>query len=138
VSVLIIDTSFFIAFFQERDEFHSWAVDALKAHDGTLATCEAVLVETCYLLRDRLDARRRLIAEVASGNITIPFTLAEEATAIGKLIDRYRNVPMSLADACLVRMAEVHKEAVVFTLDADFKIYRKSNRQVIPTLIPPR
>jgi uncharacterized protein len=138
VTLLIIDTSFFVAFLQERDEFHPWAVNALKAHNGKLATCEAVLVETSYLLRDRLDARRRLLAAVATGNIGIPFTLAEEAAAIGKLMDRYRNIPMSLADGCLVRMAEIHDEAVLFTLDEDFKIYRKSNRQVIPTIMPSR
>jgi predicted nucleic acid-binding protein len=138
VRLLILDTSFLVAFLRERDEFHSWSVTALKAHDGRLVTCEAVLAETCHLLRDRLDARKRLLASVAQGNIGIPFALAEEAAAIEKLMDRYRNIPMSLADACLVRMAEVHKEALVFTLDKDFKIYRKSNRQVIASVMPDR
>ena len=138
MTLLIVDTSFLVAFLQGRDEFHSWAVTALKAHDGRLATCEAVLVETCYLLRDRLDAKRRLLAAVATGDISISFTLAEEAAAIEKLMDRYRNIPMSLADACLVRMAEIHDDAVVITLDEDFKIYRKGNRQVIPTVMPSR
>jgi predicted nucleic acid-binding protein len=138
VTLLIIDTSFLIAFLQERDEFHAWAVTALKAHNGKLATCEAVLGETSYLLRAGVDARRRLLASVAAGNITIPFALADEAAAIENLMDRYRNIPISLADACLVRMAEIHHRAVVFTLDEDFRIYRKSNRQVIPTIMPTR
>jgi predicted nucleic acid-binding protein len=138
VTLLIIDTSFLVAFLQQRDEFHPWAVATLKARDGKLATCEAVLVETVYLLRDRLDAKRRLLAAVATGDLSIPFTLAGEAAAVAKLMDRYRNIPMSLADACLVRMAEIDEEAIVFTLDQDFKIYRKSNRQVIPTVMPPR
>jgi len=138
VTLLLLDTSFLVAFLQQRDEFHPWAVATLKARDGKLATCEAVLVETIYLLRDRLDAKRRLLASVATGDIGIPFTLAGEAAAIAKLMDRYRNIPMSLADACLVRMAEMDEEAVVITLDQDFKIYRKSNRQVIPTVMPPR
>jgi len=138
VTLLLVDTSFLIALLQKRDQFHSWAVAALKAHDGKLATCEAVLAETSYMLRDRLDARRRLLASVAIGNIGIPFALAEEAAAVGKLLDRYSNIPMSLADACLVRLAEIHEQAVVLTLDDDFKIYRKSNRQVIPAIIPSR
>lgn len=138
MTLLIIDTSFFVAFLQERDEFHAWAVTALKAHAGKLATCEAVLVETAYLLRDRLDAKRRLLEAVAAGSVSVPFALADEAGAIGKLMDRYRNIPMSLADACLVRMAELSDGALVLTLDADFKIYRKSNRQVIATVMPPR
>ena len=138
MNLLILDTSFLVAFLRERDEFHSWAVKALKAHEGKLITCEAVLAETCHLLRARLDARKGLLAAVAAGNISIPFTLGEEAGAIGKLMDRYRNIPMSLADACLVRMAEVHKEGMVFTLDEDFRIYRKGNRQVIPAVMPSR
>ena len=138
VTVLIIDTSFLVAFLQERDAFHSWAVAVLKSHSGRLATCEAVLAETTYFLRDRLDARTRLLNAVAAGNIGIPFALASEAAAIEKLMDRYRNVPMSLADACLVRMAEIQNEALVLTLDQDFRIYRKSNRQVISTLMPSR
>ena len=133
-----MDTSFLVAFLRELDEFHSWAVTALKAREGKLITCEAVLAETCHLLRDRLDARKGLLAAVATGSISIPFTLGEEAGAIGKLMNRYRNIPMSLADACLVRMAEIHKEGMVFTLDEDFQIYRKGNRQVIPTVMPSR
>lgn len=138
MSLLILDTSFLVAFLRERDEFHSWAVAALKAQDGKPVTCEAVLTETCHLIRDRQDARRQLLAAVAGKNIGVAFTLTEEAAAIGKLMDRYRNIPMSMADACLVRMAEIHQDGLVFTLDDDFKIYRKSNRQVISTVMPSR
>ena len=138
MSLLILDTSFLVAFLRERDEFHDWAVTALKAHHGTLATCEAVLAETCHLIRDRLDAKKSLMAAVAAGQIGLPFLLAKEAGAVEKLMSRYRNIPMSLADACLVRMAEIHNEGIVLTLDYDFKIYRKTNRQVIPTVMPDR
>jgi predicted nucleic acid-binding protein len=138
VSLLILDTSFLVAFLRERDEFHDWAVTALKAHDGTLATCEAVLAETCHLMRDRLDAKKSLLAAVAAGNIGLPFALAGEAGAVERLMSRYRNIPMSLADACLVRMAEIRGDGLVLTLDLDFKIYRKTNRQVIPTVMPER
>lgn len=109
----------------------------MDSRAGILATCEAVVTETCYLLRDRLIAKRSLLSAVASGRIDTPFILSSEAAAIGALMERYRNIPMSLADACLVRMAEIHTDSVVVTLDGDFKIYRKSNRNVIPTLMPP-
>ena len=59
-----------------------------------------------------------------------------EITAIAKLIVRYKNIPMSLADACLVRMAEQYPDSIVMTLDSDFKVYRKNGRQVIPTIMP--
>ncbi len=136
--MLILDTSFLVAFLRERDEFHDWAATALKAHDGTLATCEPVLAETCHLLRDRLDAKRSLLGAVSEGRIGVPFALAAEAGSVEKLMNRYRNIPMSLADACLVRMAEIHSDGLVLTLDEDFKIYRKANRQMIPAVIPDR
>jgi predicted nucleic acid-binding protein len=78
VTLLIVDASFLFAFLQGRDAFHPWAVAALEAHDGKLATCKAVLVETACLLRDRLDAKRRPLAAVAAGSIGFPFTLARE------------------------------------------------------------
>ena len=136
--MLILDTSFLVALLRERDEFHLWAVAALRAHDRKLVTCEVVLAETCYLLQDRRDARRELLAAVATENIGLPFRLSHEAVAVEKLMDRYRNVPMSLADACLVRMSELHREALVVTLDEHFKIYRRGDRQVIPAVMPSR
>jgi len=138
VSFLILDTSFLVAFLQERDEFHSWAITVLKANEKNLITCEAVLTETCHLLCDRLDIKKRLLSSIDAGNISIRFSLDEEAGSIGKLMDRYRNIPMSLADACLVRMAEINHESAVLTLDQDFKIYRKSNRQMVPAIMPSR
>lgn len=67
MSLVILDASFLVAFLRERDAFHSWAVAALKAHDAKIATCEAVLAETCYLLRDRQDARTLLLGAVSAG-----------------------------------------------------------------------
>ena len=55
---------------------------------------------------------------------------------VSRLLERYKNVPMSLADACIVRMAELRAKSVVFTLDSDFAIYRMNSRQRIPTLSP--
>lgn len=65
-----------------------------------------------------------------------PFRLEDEVQSIMSLIGRYSDVPMSLADACMVRMAERHAQSTVLTLDEDFLIYRKNDRRVIPVLIP--
>jgi predicted nucleic acid-binding protein len=62
--------------------------------------------------------------------------MVAEGVALEKLVQRYGNVPMSLADACLVRLAKLHPRSVVFTLDRDFQIYRKDGRQPIPLLTP--
>jgi uncharacterized protein len=74
---------------------------------------------------------------VEQGLIAVPFRLSEEARSIQKLLRKYANVPMSIADACLVRMAEKDSRATVLTADSDFRIYRKNGRQVIPAFLPP-
>jgi len=68
--------------------------------------------------------------------LRLPFKLEEEASTVSWLLQRYANVPMSLADACLVRMTEQHDGAVLLTFDSDFKVYRRHRRQVIPTMMP--
>jgi uncharacterized protein len=60
------------------------------------------------------------------------------AAALRRLMTRYATVPMSLADSCLVRMSEIYPKSHVFTLDSDFRIYRRNGRQMIPTIAPDR
>ena len=64
------------------------------------------------------------------------FDLHAEYRAVRDLMRRYREMPMSFADACLVRMAEIHGDAVVWTLDRDFHVYRRHRRQTIPLVTP--
>jgi len=68
--------------------------------------------------------------------LIVPFRLDNEVARIAKLLERYSDVPISLADACLVRMAQQHAKGEVMTLDSDFRIYRKNGRQIIPTIMP--
>jgi predicted nucleic acid-binding protein len=70
------------------------------------------------------------------GIVAVPFRLEEEPSAVAKLLFRHASVPMSLADACLVRMAERYPSGIVMPLDRDFRIYRKHGRQVIPVKMP--
>lgn len=70
------------------------------------------------------------------GIVTVPFHLEEAMPAVAKLLFRYASVPMSLADACLVSMAERYSAGTVMTLDHDFRVYRKHGRQTIPTRMP--
>ena len=65
-----------------------------------------------------------------------PLAGEDDALAVGRLIRRYRDVPMSFADACLVRIVECTDNASIMTLDSDFRIYRQTGRRVIPLLIP--
>jgi predicted nucleic acid-binding protein len=73
---------------------------------------------------------------VKQGYIEIAFQLNEEIESIENLMQRYNSVPMSLADACLVRMSEIYPDASVLTLDSDFRIYRKHRDREIPVIMP--
>ena len=68
--------------------------------------------------------------------VVCAFSFDAESTPILDLMDKYANVPMSLADACLVRMSEVLADPVVVTTDSDFRLYRRHSRQVVPCLMP--
>jgi predicted nucleic acid-binding protein len=133
---ILLDTGPLVAFLNRRDRHHVWAAQQLGGLRPPLLTCEAVLSEACFLLR-RLDGGTDAVFRLLErGLVSVVFRLADEAPAVRKLLARFRGVPMSLADACLVRLAEIHAEGAILTLDADFRVYRKHGRQVIPILMP--
>lgn len=132
----IVDTGPLVAFLDRRDRYHSWVRSNLQTVAPPLETCEAVLSEACFLLQ-RIPGGPQALFELLSRRlVTIPFSLRAETDAVQHLLGKYSNLPMSLADACLVRMTELYRESVVVTLDSDFVIYRRGGSSVIPTLRP--
>lgn len=128
----IADTGVIVAFLDQRDAHHGWAVTAARELGLPWLTCEAVLAEAWHLLRRVPSAGDQLFGLLASGALRLPFALEPEREAVRALHRKYRDVPMSLADACLVRMAELHDDHAVFTLDAHFAVYRKHGNRPIP------
>ncbi len=135
---LLLDTGPLVALLNRRDRYHEWAKQITDARRPPFFTCEAVLSEACFLLRSFPPGVDAVIGLVEQGLIEAPFRLGDEASTVRRLMVRYASVPMSLADACLVRMAELFPDVPVATFDADFKIYRKSGRRVVGTLMPER
>ena len=133
---LLVDAGPLVALLSERDRYHQWARLAFGRATPPMSTCEAVLSEAWYLLRLTRRGQTALLEFVERGLVSVDFALSSELAAVRRLVTRYRDRPMSLADACLVRMAELYDEAAVLTLDADFTIYRKNGRQVIPLIAP--
>jgi hypothetical protein len=102
-----------------------------------LGNCESVLSEACFLLREVERGAESVLALVARKIVLPEFPLQDEAAAVAKLMQKYADIPMALADACLVRMTELlHRDTAVLTLDGDFRIYRRNRRQVIPLIAP--
>lgn len=97
---------------------------------------EPVITEACFLVAHLHDGTQKVLRLVAESVLQIDFSLAAEIEAVESLMKKYENVPMSLTDACLVRMSEMKADAKIFTLDGDFIIYRKNGRQQIPLIYP--
>ncbi len=133
---IIADTGPLVALLNRRERHHEWAREQFGLVGPPALTCEAVLSEACFLLGDIHGGMDALMQLVKRGVLAVGFHLDDELPSVMRLLARYRSVPMSLADACLVRMAEQHASSVVLTLDRHFTVYRKSGRLVIPTLMP--
>jgi len=126
-----------VALLDRKDRYHGWVKSQLESIDPPLDTCEAALSEAAFLLSHVPGGPQALLELVAKGLlVTASFSLQVEARPIQQLLLRYANVPMSLADACLVRLTEIHTESLLLTLDSDFQIYRRHRRSVIPLLLP--
>ena len=134
---ILLDTGPLVASLLHRDPFHGWAVATLDGIKTPVFTCEAVLAEACFLLRGVRGGPAAVLHLVRCGALVVDFRLAADVEPVQRLMKRYGDVPMSLADACLVRMAELHEDTEVITLDGDFRVYRRHGRRLVPLITPP-
>jgi predicted nucleic acid-binding protein len=125
-----------VALLNRRDRHHPWARDVLDGVDPPIFTCDPVLSEACFLLRNLAGGPEAVLELLARGIVRSDFRVSSEAEALRGLMKKYASIPMSLADSCLVRMTELDTKSVVVTLDSDFRIYRRHRRQIVPTISP--
>jgi predicted nucleic acid-binding protein len=133
---VLVDTGPLVALLDRNDRWHGWAGAQLESMSQPMLTCEAVLSECAFLLATHDPGARRLFALITDDIVRIGFDLDDHHQGVSRLMAKYEKVPMALADACLVRMAELHSSSRVFTLDSDFRIYRRHGRQAIPLIFP--
>ena len=134
---VLIDTGPIVAVLIVKDQHHQWAREQFASLPPPLFTCESVLSEAQFLIQNFGGDPVAVLEMITKGVLRLTFAVEAEIDRLSRLQRTYRNVPMSLADACLVRMAELHANSRVFTIDSDFRIYRRHGRQVIPVLTPP-
>ncbi len=132
----IVDTGPIVALLNSRDHYHAWARELFESIDPPLATCEPVISEACFLVRGMKGGAQAVFGLLDRGVLDLSFRLEPHLTAVEVLMTRYSSVPMSLADACLVKMSELDPKSIVLTLDSDFRVYRRNGRQVVPLAIP--
>jgi len=133
----IVGTGPLVALLDRRERHHAWAVEQVRTVVPPLLVCEPVLVEACFLLARLPGAEDALFGPTEKGALRIAFHLEEHPGEIKALREKYRYRPISLADACVVRMAELFGDHHVFTPDSDFTVYRKHGRKLL-SLIHPR
>ena len=131
---VLVDTGFLVALLSRRDSHHQWAASQILVYPPPWQTCESVLSEAFHLLGTHgMSSLNALLYRKA---LTVVFDLSNDMEAVLKLLQKYANVPMSLADACLVRMSEILSDPIILTTDSDFRVYHRHSRQIIPCVMP--
>lgn len=133
--ITICDTGPLVAYLNRNDPYHTWAVALMKQVRAPLLTCEPVLTEAVYFLREdhlEVDPLFQLLEREA---LRLDFDVSAYWPRIRTLMARYRQ--MDLADASIVVMSELHRRCQVLTVDrTDFSVYRRNDRQVIDFVAP--
>ncbi len=133
---ILIDTGPIVAYLDRAERHHKWAREQFSRLSPPFLTCDAVIAEAWFLVSKTPQGTSQLVQLLQRKIVTPLFHLDKELQSVTELLLQYRNIKTSVADACLVRMSELYSNSVVFTIDSDFRIYRKNKRQVIPVLMP--
>ena len=131
---VLVDAGFLVALLVKRDSNHRWAAAESLKHPPPWKSCEAALSEAFYLLGAK--GAPALAALMRRGAVLCSFKLGDDFESVLALMDKYADVPMSLADGCLVRMCETLPKPVLLTTDSDFRVYRRHSRQSVPCVLP--
>lgn len=133
---VLLDTGPWVALLSRNDTHHKWSVEQFRRLPPPLLSCEAVVAETCFLLKRSGFDPSLPLQFIERGVVQLPFVLQEQIGSVSSLFKRYENVPASLADAALIRLAEINDSPLLITTDSDFHIYRRHGRQTIPLVSP--
>lgn len=131
---VLVDAGFLVALLSRRDTHHRWAVNQARQFPPPWKTCEAALSEAFHLLGGHVSPLCELLRR---RTLTVAFDLGDDLENVLRLVEKYADLPAGLADAELVRMTETLADPLVLTTGADFRVYRRHGRQVVPCVLPP-
>jgi predicted nucleic acid-binding protein len=133
----ICDTGPLVAYLNRNDPYHTWAIALLKQVRPPMLTCEPVLAEVAYFLREDGMEVDPLFQLLERGALRLDFDMSTHWPRVRTLMARYEQ--MDLTDAAVVVMSELHTRCQVLTVDRkDFSVYRRNDRQAIDFVAPPR
>ena len=121
---VLVDTGVIVALLDRSERHHARCVTLMEGLERPLVTCEAVIAESCYLLRRFPGAPETVLQNVERGVFQIPFQLSRSAAPVRSIMRKYRDLPADFADACLIHLAEELNTGDILTLDGDFQLYR--------------
>jgi uncharacterized protein len=121
---VLLDTGFIVALLDRSENFHKMCAQTVREVEAPLVTCEAVITESCYLLRNLSGASEAVIENITAGIFQVPFQLSRDTAGVKQVLRKYKDRKIDLADACLIRLADQFGTADILTLDQDFAIYR--------------
>jgi uncharacterized protein len=136
VKPVLLDTGPIVSLLDASDNFHQQCVDSIGSLRAPLVTCEAVVAESCYLLRRVKNAPQTVLQNVSSGVFQIPLSIASYANEASRILSKYQRRETDLADACLIHLAEAFQTGEILTLDRDFEFYRWSRNKPFHAIIP--
>lgn len=134
---VLLDTGPIVAMLDRSERHHKECVASVEALQAPLVTCEAVIAEACFLLRNLKGAAEAVLENVEQGIFLVPYHIAGRASKVSRLIKKYSDVPMDFADACLVDMAGELSSGQILTLDSDFRFFRWGRNRTFEMLIEP-
>ena len=135
MSRVLVDAGPLVALLDQGDADHARCIETARTLRGTFISTWSVITEACYLLAGQLAGQDALLARIESGDLTIDPLGVDDLPGLRMMLRRYRDVPMDVADATLVRVAEREGIDDVFTLDHHFRVYRTRRRRAF-TVIP--
>ena len=132
---VLLDTGVIVSLLDRSEKNHSRCVEAITGLSQPMVTCEAVIAESCYLLRNLAGAQEAIVENIEKGVFQIPFAISRSGAFVRRLIRKYRDQRIDFADACLIRLAEELDTGEILTLDSDFAVYRWKKNKPFQMLI---
>jgi hypothetical protein len=136
VTPALVDASFFVALFNQREAAHRRCVETYRALENHLVTCEACIAEALHILGHARAAQKAIFASIELGALEVPFHLGSEVREVAELTRKYADTPIDFADACLIALADKLDTGDILTLDSDFMHYRWRRTRAFHLLIP--
>ena len=131
----LLDTGVIVALLDRSEKHNAQCRNVIAELQQPLVTCEAVIAESCYLLRQVSGAAEAILENVVRGIFQVPFQLSRSVTPVQNIMRKYQDQPADFADACLIHLADELNTGEILTLDRDFELYRWRKTRTFQLLV---